>query len=98
MKILSLTLCEWWDARSHDDGAKIDGPSWEKCVEFTDASRFPNKTDTGECNNVAADYSTALAYMGMYYKDSDMINEALFVAAAVARTSSAEGAPFDAFP
>jgi hypothetical protein len=88
---------EWWDARSHDDGAKIYGPGWEKCVEFTEAGRFPQKTDTGECNNVAADYATALAYMGMYYKDSDLINEALFVAGAVARSSSPEGAVIDSW-
>ena len=79
---------EWWDARSHDDGAKIYGPGWEKCVEFTEAGRFPQKTDTGECNNVAADYATALAYMGMYYKDSDLINEALFGLKKVIRSLS----------
>ena len=91
---------EWWDARSHDDGAKIYGPGWEKCTEIEPGrwtANHPRPQARGECQNVAADYSTALAYMGMYYKDSDMINEALFVAAAVARTSSAEGAPFDAF-
>jgi len=91
---------EWWDARSHDDGAKIYGPGWEKCTEIAPTpppANRPRPQNRGECQNVAADYSTALAYMGMYYKDSDMINEALFVAAAVARTSSEEGAPYDAF-
>lgn len=88
---------EWWDARSQDDEQKIYRPGWHLCKEFTLEQAFPKISGRDECNNVAADYSTALAYMGMYYKDSDYINEAMFVAGTVARTTSPEGATIDAW-
>lgn len=90
----------WFDNRSLDDQSKIYHSGYEQCHEFNIDSKWsghPKNNDRNECNNVAADYSTALSYMGMYYKDSDYINESLFVASSVARASSVEGAVADSW-
>lgn len=86
----------WWDQISQHDAARLYQPGYEKCREFRGPGLRPEGMMADECMNVGTDYASALAHMGMYYKDSDYINEAIFVAGASARRSSPEGFVLDA--
>jgi len=93
---LDLKFRIWWDEISQNDAARIYQRGYEKCREFHGPGVRPDGMMTDECMNVGTDYASALAHMGMYYKDSDYINEAIFVAGASARRSSPEGFVLDA--
>ena len=85
----------WWDYISQHDGARIYKPGYEKCREFRGPNINIEGLGTDECQNSGAHYADALIHMGMYYKDNDYINEGIFVAGQVAKTSSPEGFVLD---
>ena len=86
---------EWWDYISQYDPARLYQPGYEQCREFSGPNIKPDGRMHDECMNSAADYASALIHMGMYFKDSDYINEGIFVAGQVAKTSSPEGFVLD---
>ena len=86
---------EWWDYISQSDPARLYKPGYEQCREFRGPNMKPDGRMHDECMNSAADYALALVHMGMYFKDNDYINEGIFVAGQVAKTSSPEGFVLD---
>ena len=93
---LDMKFRIWWDQISQHDAARIYQRGYEKCREFPGPGVKPDGMMSDECMNVGTDYASALAHMGMYYKDSDYINEAIFVAGASARRSTPEAFVLDA--
>lgn len=85
----------WWDDISQHDAARLYQPGYEKCRAFSGPNLNPEGMMRDECMNVGTDYASALAHMGMYYQDSDYINESIFVAGSSAKTSSPEGFVLD---
>ena len=85
----------WWDYISLNSPARLYQPGYEKCREFEGPDINPEGRMSDECMNVGTDYASALAHMGMYYRDSDYINEAIFVAGSSAKSSSPEGFVLD---
>lgn len=85
----------WWDNVSQSDPSKIYRATYKTCREFSGPNINPEGRGTDSCTNAGLEYATALAHMGMYYKDSDYINEAIFVVGQSARFSSPEGFVWD---
>lgn len=85
----------WWDYISQYDAARLYQPGYEKCRPYSGPNLRPDGMMHDECMNVGTDYASALAHMGMYYQDSDYINEAIFVAGSSAKASSPEGFVLD---
>ena len=85
----------WWDSVSQSDPAKIYRANYKNCREFSGPNVNPEGRAEDSCMNTGAEYATALAHMGMYYKDSDYINEAIFVVGQSAKFSSPEGFVWD---
>ncbi len=85
----------WFDKNTVHNPSGFNRADFGRCKEFAGPGPGNNDGHLGWCMNEGANFSVALAFMGRYYKNSDYINEAIYTATMIAKTSSPDAIHLD---
>ena len=105
-KELDEKMLAYWEKTEEYNTSSVWARDVDKCVIMNDENpQHPNFSEIyirgtrdgshGLCDNGAARYAYHLAMTGLYYKNSDYINEAIWVATNIAGGASENGSTVD---
>lgn len=99
---LDAQVYEWFERFERRNALRINNPNATKCISpktiprREDLSEYWPGNGYGLCANGAAEYTTTLAMVGLYYNSNDQINEAIAGALAVTGGANPDGSTADA--